>query len=248
MPNSSAARTSDVPTFNVVDAVTPVGTAPCAECRGPIVDTYYEADEGVICDACHTRMATHVASQPPTGLFSRAVAFGVVAASIGAAIYFALLAATGREVSIVVLLVGFMVGKAVRAGARGRGGRRYQWLAVALTYLAIVTTYVPFVLKGFTRSSPASVTAISDVSTTTDVLLTVRTPRVESPAPRASLGATTVDLGALLLLAVVAPVLEGANHLLTLLVFALALVQAWRLNRRIDVRLTGPYQVRVARS
>jgi hypothetical protein len=40
--HSPAARqTSDVPTFDVVDAVTPVGTAPCAECRVPIVDVYY---------------------------------------------------------------------------------------------------------------------------------------------------------------------------------------------------------------
>jgi hypothetical protein len=247
VPNSSAARTSDVPTFNVVDAVTPVGTAPCAECRGPIVDTYYEADEGVICAACHTRIATHVASQPPAGRFSRAVVIGLVAASIGAAIYFALLAATGRDVSIVVLLVGFMVGKAVRSGARGRGGRRFQWLAVALTYLAIVTTYVPFVLKGFTRSSAASVTAVNDVSTAADAFLTVGPARGEAPAPRASLGATTVDLGALLLLAVVAPVLEGANHLLTLLVFSLALVQAWRMNRLTEVRMTGPYRVRAVR-
>src|SRR4051812_26172933 len=75
----STARLIDVPTFDVVDAVTPVGTAPCAECRGPIVDTYYEADEGVICAACHPRVASSVTNQASHGRFSRALGLGVIA-------------------------------------------------------------------------------------------------------------------------------------------------------------------------
>ena len=247
MAQSSAARTSEIPAFNVVDAVTPVGTAPCAECRGRIVDTYYEADEGVICATCQARVAADTANQPPAGRFSRALAFGVGGAIAGAAIYFGVLAATGTEVSLVVLLVGFMVGKAVRIGTRGRGGRRYQWLAVALTYLAIVTTYIPFVLKGFNRSSAVSVSAVGGGPNASETFLTVGMPAVAPPTPPASLGATAVDLGALLLLAAAAPLLEGVNHPLTLVIFGLALVQAWRMNRRTQVRLTGPYRVRAAR-
>lgn len=208
MSYSSAARTSEVPKFDVVDAVTPVGTAPCAECRGAIVDSYYEMDEGVICASCHARLAARPAVEPTEGRFSRAVAFGAVAATVAAAIYFGLLAAVGREVSLVLILLGFAVGKAVRIGARGRGGRRLQWLAVGLTYLAIVTTYIPFVLKG----------------------------------------STTADFGALLLLAIAAPVLEGIDHGLTLIMLALALGQAWRMNRRVELKMTGPFRVRAARA
>ena len=208
MSYSSAARTSEVPKFDVVDAVTPVGTAPCAECRGAIVDTYYETDEGVICAACHARLAAQPAVEPTGGRFSRALAFGAVAAAVAAAIYFGLLAAVGREVSLVLILLGFAVGKAVRIGARGRGGRRLQWLAIGLTYLAIVTTYVPFVLKG----------------------------------------STTADFGALLLLAIAAPVLEGIDHGLTLIMLALALGQSWRMNRRVELKMTGPFRVRAARA
>ena len=205
MSYPSAARTSEVPKFDVVEAITPVGSAPCAECRGAIVDTYYEADEGVICAACHARLA---ANQPPGGRFSRALTIGAAAAAISAAVYFGLLAAVGREVSLALVAVGFVVGKAVRIGARGRGSRRLQWLALALTYVAIVATYVPFVLKG----------------------------------------SATDDLGALLLLAVAAPILEGIDHGLTLVMIALALGQAWRLNRRVEPKLSGPYRVRAART
>jgi hypothetical protein len=204
----SAARTSEVPKFDVVDAVTPVGTAPCAECRGAIVDTYYEADDGVVCAACHARITSARAPEGHHAPFSRALGFGTVAAAFSAAVYFGLLAALGREVSLALILVGFAVGKAVRMGARRRGGRRYQWLALGLTYTTMVTTYVPFVLKG----------------------------------------STGADLGALLLLAVAAPVLEGLDHGLTLIMIAIALGQAWRTNRRVNPKLVGPFRVRAARA
>ena len=204
----STARTSEVPKFDVADAVTPVGTAPCAECRSAIVDTYYEAGDGVVCAACQTRIASNLEPDLTRGRFSRAARFGTAAAAAAAAVYFGLLAAIGHEVSIALILIGFMAGRGVRIGARGRGGRRYQWLALGLTYLAMVTTYVPFVLKG------------SDAS----------------------------DAGALLLLAIAAPILEGLGHGLTLIMMAIALGQAWRMNRRVEPKLAGPFRVRAARA
>jgi hypothetical protein len=243
---STAWLTGDVPTFDVVEAVTPVGTAPCAECRGPIVDMYYEADEGVICAACHAHIASAVTNPSDRGRFSRALGFGIVAAVAGAAIYSGVLAATGREVIFVALIVGFMVGKAVRIGARGRGGRRYQWLALALTYLAIATTYVPFVMKGFSRESAiaTSDTASSAIGRQTFLAVSMPAPTASTPSP--SLGTSALDIVALLLLAIAAPVLEGLGHMLSLIVIGCALGQAWRMNRRVEAVITGPYRVRAS--
>jgi hypothetical protein len=204
--STSAGRTSEVPKFDVADAVTPVGTAPCAECRGAIVDTYYEAGEGVVCAGCQTRIASKLEPDVTRARVLRAARFGAAAAAAGAAIYFGLLAAIGHEVSVALILIGFAVGRAVRSGARGRGGRPYQWLALGLTYLAMATTYVPFVLKG------------SDAS----------------------------DVGGLLVLAIAAPILEGIDHGLTLIMIAITLGQAWRTNRRVEPKLTGPFRVRAA--
>jgi hypothetical protein len=206
--SSSAASTTEVPKFDVADAVTPVGTAPCAECRSAIVDTYYEAGEGVVCAPCQTRIASNLEPDVTRARFSRAARFGGAAAAAGAAAYFGLLAAAGREVSVALIVIGFAVGRAVRSGARGRGGRPYQWLALGLTYLAMATTYVPFVLKGADPS----------------------------------------DLGGLLVLAIAAPILEGLDHGLTLIMIAIALGQAWRTNRRVDPKLAGPFRVRAARA
>lgn len=186
-----------------------MGTAPCTECRGPIADVYYERDSGVICATCHQRLATTVTGSSSGISFLRALAFGVVASALGAGIYFAVVAFTGYEVALVGILAGFMVGKAVRLGSRGRGGRRYQCLAIALTYLAIAGTYVPFVMKGFDQRSSA------------------------------------VGFGALLVFAVFAPVLVGLSHVMELAIILISLLQAWRMNRRVDVTMSGPHRVRV---
>jgi len=201
---SYSATPCEVPKFDVVEVLTPVGAAPCVECHAAIVDTYYEADDGLVCSVCRALITSAHGRRTPRVRFARALGFGTIAAALSTALYFGLLAALGREFSLVLLLVGFAVGRAVRVGAGRPRGRRYQWLAIGLTYLAIVATYVPFIVKG----------------------------------------SAAADLGALLLLAVAAPMLEGIDHGLTLIMIAIALGQAWRTNRRVDPKLTGPFRVR----
>src|SRR2546422_2854982 len=57
--------------------------------------------------------------------------------SLGAGLYFGIEAATGYELGLVAVVVGLMVGGAVRKGSNGRGGWRYQALAMFLTYCAV---------------------------------------------------------------------------------------------------------------
>src|SRR5205085_4370131 len=83
----------------------------------------------------------------------RATGLGLLAAAAGCLLYFAVAAITGREFGVVAIAVGLMVGEAVRRGSRGRGGWAYQTLAVALTYLAIVSTYVPLIAKEFQKGA-----------------------------------------------------------------------------------------------
>jgi hypothetical protein len=237
----------DVPAFSVVDAVTPVGAAPCAECRGAIGDTYYEADQSVICAACHARLTAPGARHMSDGRFARALAFGGFAAFAGAAGYIALLATTGRELTLALLPIGFVVGRAVRMASAGRGGRRFQWLAVTLTYLAIATTYVPFVVKGYSRQSSVAAGAATDSAPSRDLdarFLTVAAVAAPAPARVTSLGGAALGLGALLLLAIAAPMLESATHVAGALITLATLFVAWRMNRRGDVMITGPFRVR----
>jgi hypothetical protein len=243
MRPSALPVTSEVPRFDVVEAITPVGTAPCAECRGPIADTYFEADDTVICAACQKRIASAPPNHP-TGGIGRALGLGILAALGGAAAYFTLLATTGREMTVLILLLGFLVGKAVRIGAHGRGGRRFQWLAVILTYLSISATYVPFVMKGYSATSALAVTEAFAMPTPEARFLSVAAaPPAPVIAAAPSLGSTAVGFGGLLLLAVAAPLLEGASNLFGLIFTLAALAQAWRMNRSTTRVITGPYRV-----
>src|SRR2546426_12468468 len=72
--------------------------------------------------------------------FAKALALGLGAAVVGAAIYFGIAALTGYEFGLVAIVVGLLVGGAVRKGSNGRGGRRYQLLAAFLTYTPVVGT------------------------------------------------------------------------------------------------------------
>src|SRR5204862_7486300 len=91
------------------------------------------------------------AAETPRGVgpLAIAAACGFFAAVAGALIYYAMLAFANLEIGIVAILIGYMVGYSVRKGARG-GGRRFQILAVVLTYAAVALAYTPIVIRGVT--------------------------------------------------------------------------------------------------
>ncbi|MBN2445711.1 MAG: hypothetical protein JXO22_03245, partial [Phycisphaerae bacterium] len=119
----------------------------CATCGAAIVDTYYEVNGRLICPTCQQNMAQSLQGGSRFIRFVSASFLGLVAAVIGAGIYFAVAALTGYEIGLVAIVVGLLVGGGVRIGARARGGWFYQTLAIVLTYFSIVATYVPTLFK-----------------------------------------------------------------------------------------------------
>lgn len=83
----------------------------------------------------------------------RTVVYGGGAAIVGAALYFWVAALTGRELAITAVAVGHLVGRGVFGGSGRRGGRGYQLLAVSLTYLAIVSAYVPLAVRDLAHAN-----------------------------------------------------------------------------------------------
>jgi len=123
----------------------PAGTAAqlsCAACHAPLAGVYHKINDKTTCGPC--RLA--VESETARGGFAKALAFGAGAAVAGFVVYYAILKVTGYELSLISILVGYMVGRAVSEGSGGRGGKRYQALAVGLTYLSITATYVPMIM------------------------------------------------------------------------------------------------------
>jgi len=198
--------------------------ADCAVCKQPITTSYYEINGHVTCQRCRSRIMAERDRGTSGTRFAKALGLGLLAAAAGAGIYYAVAAATGSEYAIVAIVVGLLVGSAVRKGSNRRGGWRYQALAMSLTYSAIVVTYIPQIIKAVTERR-ASV--INEGAPTAD---SVRA------APK-QVGAGGVLLAAAL------PILAGIGNIIGLFIIGIALYEAWRLNKAIPLRITGPYQV-----
>ena len=118
----------------------------CAGCHARLETDYFEINGRPFCADCRDRV--EAIAETPRGLtpFAVAAIFGLGAAVAGAAIYYAVIALLNLEIGLVAILIGYMVGYAVRKGAGGRGGLRFQILAAVLTYCAVGLAYTPFAL------------------------------------------------------------------------------------------------------
>lgn len=150
------------------------------------------------------------------GAFPRAALAGLGAAAVGAGIYIAVRYATGYQVGLISILVGFLVGRAVHWGSRGRGGWPYQALAMVLTYLAIVSIYVPILYRLEVEQGHRLLAA------------------------GAGIAAAVVDAAGLLLAAAAVP-FTGGVRVVGLIIIGVGLYEAWKLNRRPLLRVSGPH-------
>ena len=114
----------------------------CGLCSQPLRGSYFQAGGRVLCADCAERVRQYASGEGENAVSAlRVVAFGVAAAAVGGAIYGAIMVYSGFQVGLVSIAVGYMVGKAVRAGSGGRGGVTCQWIAAVLTYAAIAGAY-----------------------------------------------------------------------------------------------------------
>ncbi len=241
---------STVPDMNPVSQDPP----PCAHCGRAIQAPYYLANDAVTCATCRPEVVRQLTGGSSAGRFARALAFGLLAAGVGATLYFAILALTGYEIGLVAIIVGLIVGKAVHAGSRGRGGLGYQALAVALTYSAIVVTYIPFILSAaedqWAVEELANGNAAEPPVMTGDAIKTnlselqpksaaVQIVKVE-PEPIGA-GELALGIGFLFVFAAAAPVLAGVENIMGLLIIGFALHQAWTMNKQTDQTIQGPF-------
>ena len=105
----------------------------CVVCGKSVGSEYYHINDKPVCESCRQTVIAAAVTPRTAGPLVRAGLFGLVAAIAGAAIYYAVIAITKFEIGLVAILIGYMVGYMVRKGAGGRGGRRFQILAVVLT-------------------------------------------------------------------------------------------------------------------
>jgi hypothetical protein len=253
--------------FDTADPVSGGATATaisCTACNAEISTSYYEVSGGVVCISCRAQLRRQLTGGSGAGRFAKAIGFGLLAAAVGSALYYAILALTGYEIGLVAIVVGFLVGRAVNHGSQGRGGRSYQLLAVGLTYFAIVSTYIPFIVKAIHENPPVAAadstaktmvrpdSASASVSeAAANVAATQQgapgaVPTAKGAEPkvkRLTIGRAVISLAALVAMAALSPLLAGFQNIIGLLIIGFALFEAWRQNRRVELAITGPYRV-----
>jgi hypothetical protein len=235
---------------------------PCSFCRQPIDSIYYALADKTICESCRAKIDASPAGTP-FGRFFKATMRGLGAGLLGAIAWFAIRKIAHIEIGLVAIVVGFMVGKAVRKGSGGRGGRGYQILAVVLTYSCIAANYMPDIFEAVINDihhpahSPHSARPANGAAP-------AATPNqasgndASSPSPGSPSPATTaprhVGAGkkalALMLVVVLVfvmslalPFMEGVKNLIGLLIIGFALWEAWKINAFRRLPITGPYQI-----
>src|SRR5688500_7935005 len=135
--SSTRSGAEDLQFDRAVDPAAATDAPVCATCNAAIRMYYYDLDRATTCSSCQQAADRASGGGRSSGGMLKATLFGLGAAVAGAIIYYSVMEYMNLEIGYVAILIGFMVGYAVRAAVAGRGGRRYQLLAAGLTYFAV---------------------------------------------------------------------------------------------------------------
>jgi len=216
----------------------------CVVCKSPIGATYFHASGQVVCPGCADRIQSGQ-QKPPAISLGRAALYGAGAGLAGCILYAAVAILLHLQIGIIAIVVGIMVGKAVRAGSRGLGGRPQQIMAVVLTYFSITTSYIP-VFFNEVRKNPQMLQR-SKAATSKAATPAVTSPDTVEPAKPKKMGFVAAVL-ILLVIFAAAPLfsLTHISGLISLFIIYIGLKRAWMLTGRSEILVMGPYETQPA--
>jgi hypothetical protein len=192
----------------------------CGFCRRPIDKQYWQINKRCACAECRTQVQREVDGSMSRAHFLGALQYGVLAAAAGSVGWIVVSKLTDSQLGIVAIGVGYLVGKAVRKGAGGFGGRRYQALAMLLTYSAIALASLPAIFEVL-REAPRHAAASA------------------APGLAAVLSGWALILG----IALASPFLGGARNFMGLIIIGIGLYEAWKLTSAVPVQVLGPFAI-----
>ena len=130
------------PQFGKAEYANVPGAERCSLCRHLLGLNFYRVNGKATCATCGRRAETGVIMANNTH-YPKALIFGGGAALLGFVLYSAVSILTGFQIGYMSLAVGFLVGMAMKKGAAGEGGRKYQITAAILTYAAVSMSAIP---------------------------------------------------------------------------------------------------------
>lgn len=123
------------------------GGVTCANCRRTLTDVYHTANGEPICANCRHILEGAARGVTQPAVLAKSLVFGAVATLAGALLYWAVIRFFNLEIGLVAIASGWMIGKALREGADGRGGPSLQYIGAGLVYLSVALAYLPFVME-----------------------------------------------------------------------------------------------------
>lgn len=263
---------SETPADAPLDFTAPAAattTQSCVNCKQPISGQYWTVNDALLCGDCKERLdqgqqvSTGITAR--TGRFARAALYGVGGMLAGAAIWYAIAKLANLEIGLIAILLGWLVGKGVFAGSGKRGGRRYQVMAVVLTYMGIGLAYVPFAVEEMMKKeTPKEVSrsvapeATKPATELTAAELEAEGARLDSVVAAADSAAKAraaepglvqsfailfgLAIAGIFTLPVLSIFSDGFNFI-GLIIYGIALLQAWKNTQAARLPIQGPFQV-----
>jgi hypothetical protein len=230
------------PQFGTAEYKQQPGGDVCMTCGQAITEPYYRVSGAMTCRNCAQQVAGNLPKDSHTA-FARAALFGIGGAVLGLILYSTVGIVTGYSIGYISLAVGYIVGRAIMMGSSGIGGRRYQILALLLTYGAVSLSAVPI-----------AISQMGDEKTESTTTPSADPADPAKPADAAGKNAfdktedSDFSLGALLIfflmLGLASPFLElsgGFGGIIGLVILFVGLQIAWSTTTGSSVDVRGPY-------
>jgi hypothetical protein len=218
--------------------------AACASCKQPLGEEYYLTGSAPICEACRIGLAKDLPDKSGMVRILKAAMLGLLAALTVGGLLPLFMNITSSVVGFMAVGLGLLVGIAVQKGSGGRGGRRYQVLAVILVYFGVATAYAGPVMAELGKSKPPAPSDAERTAEQSPVPKPGEAKAPSAPVPVKTEAAGCLGaLGRLALLYAGMPVFLGKEDPFTLLFLAFWLWEAWKLNADITSKVTGPFRL-----
>src|SRR6266849_4151824 len=243
------------PQFGTAEYKSSSGPDRCKSCDTTLTSRHYRINGALACENCAERLKQQIPKDTHQS-FVRGILFGLGGAFLGLILYAAFGILTGLVIGYVSLAVGYIVGKAIKMGSGGMGGRRYQFAAALLTYSAVSIASIPIYISQMMKdkkaekqtqvqhalpqpSAPAQQQA-PEAGDTAAPEVPSQTPASPKKPPMV-LGAA---LGLMVLVGLASPFLElqdPFHGIIGLIILFVGIRIAWRLTAGVKLDILGPF-------
>jgi hypothetical protein len=128
--------------FDRASYASPAGASTtCAACKSAITDQYWTLRGQILCSTCRGQARQALERSEAASSFAKALVMGSLTALVCGIGYAVFVALTGIQFGLITIGIAYVVAKVVRQASAGLSGRKFQVLAVLLTYCASCLGY-----------------------------------------------------------------------------------------------------------